>query len=125
MCQVEDHLVRNVNPYLDALVFTAGADRWRAPCLPGECGSRRRCGRDCPAFTFHGLRHSFLAILVAAGSNVREVSAWAVTTTSRSRWPATAGCSRTDEAVDRLDALLCAVDLASADAVELRRLFSA
>lgn len=28
-------------------------------------------------FTFHGLRHSFVAILVAAGCNVREVSEWA------------------------------------------------
>ena len=26
---------------------------------------------------FHGLRHSFVAILVAAGCNVREVSEWA------------------------------------------------
>jgi integrase len=27
--------------------------------------------------TFHGLRHSFVAIMVAAGCNVREVSEWA------------------------------------------------
>jgi integrase len=27
--------------------------------------------------TFHGLRHSFVAIMVAAGCNVREVSKWA------------------------------------------------
>jgi integrase len=27
--------------------------------------------------TFDGLRHSFVAILVAAGCNVREVSEWA------------------------------------------------
>jgi integrase len=30
-----------------------------------------------PSITFHGLRHSFVAILVAAGCNVREVSEWA------------------------------------------------
>ena len=30
-----------------------------------------------PSLTFHGLRHSFAAILVAAGCNVREVSEWA------------------------------------------------
>jgi hypothetical protein len=30
-----------------------------------------------PGITFHGLRHSFVAILVAAGCNVREVSEWA------------------------------------------------
>ena len=34
-----------------------------------------RAGLD--GFTFHGLRHSFVAILVAAGCNVREVSEWA------------------------------------------------
>lgn len=27
--------------------------------------------------TFHGLQHSFVAILVAAGCNVRELSEWA------------------------------------------------
>jgi integrase len=31
-----------------------------------------RAGLD--GFTFHGLRHSFVAILVAAGCNVREVA---------------------------------------------------
>ncbi len=30
-----------------------------------------------PGVTFHTLRHSFVAILVAAGCNVREVSEWA------------------------------------------------
>lgn len=30
-----------------------------------------------PGTTFHGLRRSFVAILVAAGCNVREVSEWA------------------------------------------------
>jgi len=29
--------------------------------------------KDTAGFTFHGLRHSFVAILVAAGCNVREV----------------------------------------------------
>jgi hypothetical protein len=32
---------------------------------------------DGTGFTFHGVRHSFVAILVAAGCTVREVSAWA------------------------------------------------
>jgi integrase len=35
-----------------------------------------------PSITFHGLRHSFVAILVAAGCNVREVSEWAGHTTA-------------------------------------------
>jgi integrase len=34
-----------------------------------------RAGLD--GFTFHGLRHRFVAILVGAGCNVREVSEWA------------------------------------------------
>jgi integrase len=34
-----------------------------------------RAGLD--DITFHGLRHSFVAIMVAAGCNVREVSEWA------------------------------------------------
>src|SRR5918999_5613748 len=39
----------------------------------------RRLGarRSLSGVTFHGLRHSFVAILVAAGCDVREVSEWA------------------------------------------------
>ena len=38
-----------------------------------------------PSITFHGLRHSFVAILVAAGCNVREVWSGPATTASPSR----------------------------------------
>jgi hypothetical protein len=56
----------------DALMFTRLA-RWAAAPLDvrprGVAASRRaRAGLD--GFTFHGLRHSFVAILVAAGCNV-------------------------------------------------------
>lgn len=58
--------------------------------------------------TFHGLRHSFVAILVAAGCNVREVSEWAghhsvAFTLTRYGGLFDDGSA---EAVDRLDALL-------------------
>ena len=58
--------------------------------------------------TFHGLRHSFVAILVAAGCNVREVSEWA----GHNNVAFTLTCygglfeDGSDEAVSRLDALL-------------------
>jgi len=58
--------------------------------------------------TFHGLRHSFVAILVAAGCNVREVSEWAghdsvAFTSTRYSGLFEDG---SEAAVDRLDALL-------------------
>ena len=58
--------------------------------------------------TFHGLRHSFVAILVAAGCNVREVSEWAghysvAFTLTRYGGLFEDGSA---EAVERLDALL-------------------
>ncbi len=58
--------------------------------------------------TFHGLRHSFVAILVAAGCNVREVTEWAGHNSVALPSPATADSLRTARrrAVDRLDALL-------------------
>ena len=45
--------------------------------------------------TFHGLRHSFVAILVAAGCNVREVSEWAGHDSVAFTRRGTAACSRT------------------------------
>jgi integrase len=75
MRRLEQHLADHVGPEPDALVFTArrggplfrstfAREAWR-PAV-------QRAGLD--GFTFHGLRHSFVAILVAAGCNVREVS---------------------------------------------------
>jgi integrase len=57
---------------------------------------------------FHGLRHSIVALLVAAGCNVREVSEWAghnsvAFTLTRYGSLFEAG---SDAAIDRLDALL-------------------
>jgi integrase len=58
--------------------------------------------------TFHGLRHSFVAILVAAGCNVREVSEWAGHHNVAFTLTRYGGLFEdgSDEAVSRLDALL-------------------
>ena len=67
-------------------------------------------------------QHSFVAILVAARCNVREVSEWAghnnvaFTLTRYGLFE-----DGSDEAVDRLDSLLGGADPASAEVVELRR----
>jgi integrase len=41
----------------------------------GACRAVIRAG--IPSITFHGLRHSFVAILIAARCSVWEVSEWA------------------------------------------------
>jgi integrase len=59
-------------------------------------------------FTFQGFRHSFVAILVAVGCNVREVSEWAGHNSVAFTLTRYGGLFEdgSDEAVDRLDALL-------------------
>jgi integrase len=68
--------------------------------------------------TFHGLRHSFVAILVAAGCNVREVSEWAGHNSVAFTLTRYGGLFEegTDSAVDRLDALLGDPSLPNTDA---------
>ena len=78
MRQVEEHLARFVDPDPDAQVFTAP----RGGRLARSLFARRvwqpaAKQAGLPGITFHGLRHNFVAILVAAGCNVREVSEWA------------------------------------------------
>ena len=62
--------------------------------------------------TFHTLRHSFVAILVAAGCNVREVSEWAGHNSVAFTLTRYGGLFEddTDAAVKRLDDLLKGVD---------------
>jgi integrase len=76
-----------------------------------------------PGIRFHGLWHSFVAILVAAGCNVREVSEWAGHHNVAFTLTRYGGLFEdgSDEAVDRLDALLGGADPASADVIELQR----
>ena len=58
--------------------------------------------------TFPGLRHSFVAIMVAAGCNVREVSEWAGHNSVAFTLTRYGGLfeDNADAAIDRLDALL-------------------
>jgi len=61
-----------------------------------------------PGITFHGVRHSFVAIMVAAGCNVREVSEWAGHNSVAFTLTRYGGLFEdgTHAAIDRLDALL-------------------
>lgn len=78
MSRIAEHLDQFVESSADSLVFTTAAG---GPLYRGTFGrhvwrpSVVAAGLD--GFTFHGLRHSFVSILGAAGCNVREVSEWA------------------------------------------------
>jgi len=108
MRRLEEHLLEFVDGSADSLVFTA----------PGGGPLFRSWGRTVlrPAsiranlndITFHALRHSFVAIMVAAGCNVREVSEWAGHNSVAFTLTRYGGLFEdgADAAVDRLDALL-------------------
>ncbi len=109
MRQIEDHLSDHVGKEGDALVFTAphggplfrstfSRDVWRPAVKKAKLSG----------VTFHTLRHSFVAILVAAGCNVREVSEWAGHNSVAFTLTRYGGLFEddTDAAVDRLDTLL-------------------
>lgn len=73
--------------------------------------------------TFHGLRHSFVAILVAAGCNVREVSEWAGHNSVAFTLTRYGGLFEdgSDAAIDRLDALLGGATRGPKNVVPLRK----
>ena len=108
MRRLEQHLSEFVDATIDALVFTSPAG---GPLF-------RSCGRavlrpavlraELDDISFHGLRHSFVAIMVAAGCNVREVSEWAGHNSVAFTLTRYGGLfeDSADAAVDRLDALL-------------------
>ena len=78
MRRLEAHLDQHVARDPGALVFVgpAGGPLFRSfggRVLSDPAVLRAELGD----LTFHGLRHSFVAILLAAGCNVREVSEWA------------------------------------------------
>jgi integrase len=122
MRRLEDHLADFVGPEPDALVFTAPRGR---PLARGLFSRRvwkpavARAGLQ--GVTFHGLRHSFVAILVAAGCNVREVSDWARHNSVAFTLTRYGGLFEdgSDAAIDRLDALL-AVPPRPASVISLR-----
>lgn len=108
MRRLNDHLSENVGPSPESLVFTApgGGPSYRAWSQTVLEPAVRRAGLG--GITFYGLRHGFVAIMVAAGCNVREVSEWAGHNSVAFTLTRYGGLFEdgTDEAVDRLDALL-------------------
>jgi integrase len=124
MRELDAHLAAFVDLNPDALVFTAP----RGGPLRRSLFSRRiwqpatvRAGLRW--VSFHGLRHSFVAILVAAGCNVREVSEWAGHTSVAFTLTRYGGLFEdgSDAAVDRLDALLGGAGSPVAEVRELRQ----
>jgi integrase len=108
MRRIEQHLAVAVGSEPDAVVFTSqrGGLLFRSPFARGVWRPAvERAGLD--GFTFHGLRHSFVAILVAAGCNVREVSEWAGHNSVAFTLTRYGGLfeDSSEAAVDRLDAL--------------------
>jgi integrase len=124
MRQLEAHLAEFVDPDPEALVFTAP----RGGPLRRSLFSRRVWRPAAkramlPGVTFHGLRHSFVAILVAAGCNVREVSEWAGHNNVAFTLTRYGGLFEdgSDEAVSRLDALLVGPAEAPESVISLQR----
>jgi hypothetical protein len=78
MRQLEAHLAVFVEADSDALVLLlrALADG-RGRCFSRRVSGPARGRAGLPQITFRGLRQSFVAILVVARCNVREVSEWA------------------------------------------------
>ena len=109
MRRMDEHLAAYVAADPDGLVFTAsrGGPLFRSTFARHVWKPAvTRAGLD--GFTFHGLRHSYVAILVAAGCNVREVSEWAGHNSVAFTLTRYGGLFEDGpaEAVERLDALL-------------------
>ena len=108
MRRLDTHLDQHVAPDPSALVFVgpAGGPLFRSFGRRVLRPAVLRAGLG--DLTFHGLRHSFVAILVAAGCNVREVSEWAGHNSVAFTLTRYGGLfdEGTERAVDRLDALL-------------------
>jgi integrase len=108
MLRIQEHLDLFVAPGSWDLVFTtvAGSPLFRSFGQTVLRGAVQAAGLE--HLTFHSLRHSFVAILVAAGCNVREVSEWAGHNSVAFTLTRYGGLfdDGTDAAVDRLDASL-------------------
>lgn len=123
MRRLDQHLADHVGPEPDALVFTAqrGGPLFRSTFAPEAWRPAvERASLD--GFTFHGLRHRFVAILVAAGCNVREVSEWAGHNSVAFTLARYGGLFEdgSNQDVDRLDALMQGLQ-ATGPVAKLRR----
>jgi integrase len=107
--RLEEHLATFVGPEPGALVFTAPrAAQSPAACSVAASGSRPSSVLGSPASPSTAWRHSFVAILVAAGCNLREVSEWAGHNSVAFTLTRDGGLfeNGSEAAVDRLDLLL-------------------
>jgi integrase len=78
MAEVEQHLAEYVAPGPEALVFTSatGGPLYRGTFWPSVWKPAvKKAGLE--GLRIHDLRHSFVAIMTAAGANPKEVSTWA------------------------------------------------
>jgi hypothetical protein len=108
VCRLDEHLFEFVDGSADTLVFTVPGG---GPLIRSWSRTLLRPAAICANvddITFHGLRHSFVAMMVAAGCNIREVSEWAGHNSVAFTLTRYGGLFEdgTDAAVDRLDALL-------------------
>jgi integrase len=108
MLRIGEHLESFVGESSSDLVFTAPAGGPLFRSFGQTVLRRAVVDSGLDDLTFHSLRHSFVAILVAAGCNVREVSEWAGHNSVAFTLTRYGGLfdDGTDAAVDRLDALL-------------------
>jgi integrase len=108
MRRIVVHLDLFVKLQGDALLFTSpsGGPLFRA--FGNRVLRPAVLAADLEDITFHGLRHSFVAIMVAAGCNVREVSEWAGHNSVAFTLTRSGGLfdDSSDAAIDRLGALL-------------------
>ncbi|CAN5883711.1 hypothetical protein BH20ACT6_BH20ACT6_24970 [soil metagenome] len=108
MRDVEVHMSEHTGPDADSLVFTAaqGGPLRRGTFRQTWGPATRAAGLD--GLRFHDLRHTFVAMMVAAGANPKAVSTWAghssVAFTLDRYGHLLDG--HDDEVPDRLDALL-------------------
>lgn len=77
MRDLEAHLCTYTGPHADALVFTAahGGPLRRGTFRQTWGPATRAAGLD--GLRFHDLRHTCVALMVAAGANPKAVSTWA------------------------------------------------
>ena len=109
MQRLEAQLEQFVPQHPEALVFTSpmGGPLVRSRFTRRVWRPATRAA-GLAGVTFHGLRHSFVAILVDAGCNVREVSEWAGHNSVAATLTRYGGLFEdgSETAVDRLDVLL-------------------
>lgn len=123
MRELEQHLANNVGPEADALVFTApqGGPMYRGTFARSVWKPATKSA-DLAGLRIHDLRHSFVAIMTAAGANPKEVSTWAGHSSvafTLDRYGHLYD-DHSDDVADRIDAMLASSRSASGNVRSLR-----